>query len=388
MTEAASRIALAAVAVSLLLSACGGADKVKPAKLTDIAETSALSSVSATVAWTSKVGENTERNALRLSPYVTEKSVFAVDTEGKLSSYNRQTGETEWTVELDRNITAGVNGDDKNIYVASGNGEVFAISQAIGGTLWTSNVSSEVIAAPVAGSDFIVVRSIDGKVYALEKSSGARRWIYSYAVPALSLHGNSRPLVAADGVLVGLDNGNLVALRALDGRVFWQVPLGDRNGRSEVENLNDLDADLQIFDPHIYAVNYQGNLAQIDAAQGRPLWSSEVSSVTGLTVTEEVVVVTDEFDTLRAFNRTDGEVVWTQDLLSNRRLTRPVSIGLDLFAVGDFEGVLHIVSITDGTIVARLRTGVGAITTAPVRLDGNIYVQGKNGKLASIALSR
>lgn len=265
---------------------------------------------------------------------------------------------------------------------------MFAISQAIGGTLWTSNVSSEVIAAPVAGSDFIVVRSIDGKVYALEKSSGARRWIYSYAVPALSLHGNSRPLVAADGVLVGLDNGNLVALRALDGRVFWQVPLGDRNGRSEVENLNDLDADLQIFDPHIYAVNYQGNLAQIDAAQGRPLWSSEVSSVTGLTVTEEVVVVTDEFDTLRAFNRTDGEVVWTQDLLSNRRLTRPVSIGLDLFAVGDFEGVLHIVSITDGTIVARLRTGVGAITAAPVRLDGNIYVQGKNGKLASIALSR
>ena len=158
-------------------------------------------------------------------------------------------------------------------------------------------------------------------------------------------------MVAADGVLVGLDNGNLVALRALDGRVFWQVPLGDRNGRSEVENLNDLDADLQIFDPHIYAVNYQGNLAQIDAAQGRPLWSSEVSSVTGLTVTEEVVVVTDEFDTLRAFNRTDGEVVWTQDLLSNRRLTRPVSIGLDLFAVGDFEGVLHIVSITDLSLI-------------------------------------
>lgn len=389
MTRAAGKIAVAAVlaSASLLLSACGDAPKARPAALTDIAETQAATSLAATVEWTANVGANTERDALRLSPYVSEKSVFAVDTEGKLTSYSRQTGATEWTVELNRNITSGVSGDDKNIYLASGNGEVFAISQAIGGTLWTSNVSSEVIAAPVAGPDFVVVRSIDGKVYALEKSTGERRWIYSYTVPALSIHGNGRPTVAADGVLVGLDNGNLVALRAVDGRVFWQVPLGDRNGRSEVENLNDLDAEVKIFEPFIYAVNYQGNVAQIDAGQGRTVWSRDVSSVAGLTVTDEMVVVTDEFDTLRAFNRSDGEALWTLDLLSNRRLTGPVAIDPDVIAVGDLQGILHMVSTVDGSIIARLRTGVGAITAVPVLRDEKLYVQGRNGKIASITFT-
>jgi len=139
------------------------------------------------------------------------------------------------------------------------------------------------------------VRSIDGKVYALEKNSGARRWLYSYGVPPLSIHGNGRPTVVADG-----------ALRAADGRVFWEIELSGGDGRSEVEKLNDLDADVQVFEPYIYAVNYQGNVAQIDAAEGSAVWSSEVSSVAGLAVSDSLVIVTDEFDAIRAFNRADG----------------------------------------------------------------------------------
>lgn len=372
-----------AAAVLLHMAGCGGPPRAKPTALDSIESTR-----TASVSWTAKAGKVSKRDAVKLSPYVTEDAVFAVDTEGRLTSFNAESGEVNWAVELGRNITSGVSGDDENIYVASGNGEVFAISQSIGGTLWTSNVSSEVIAAPVAGIDYVVVRSIDGKVYALEKNTGERRWIYTYNVPALSIHGNGRPMVVADGVLVGLDNGRLVALRAADGRVFWEVELGDSAGRSEVEKLSDLDADVQIYEPYIYAVNYQGNVAQIDAAQGRAVWSSEVSSVAGIAVSEQLVVVTDEFDAVSAFDRISGDLLWTQDSMANRRLTGPVITESGVVVVGDIQGFLHLLSTEDGSIIGRLKTNVGAIAGRPVLRDTDLYIQGRSGRVAAVSIAQ
>lgn len=388
MTAAFTRLAaktavtLSTATLLLQLAACGGPPRAKPSPLSSISSTQ-----SASVAWSVDAGESSKRDAVKLSPFVAEALVFAVDAEGKLSAFNRDTGITEWTVELNRRITSGVSGDEDNLYVASGNGEVFAISQSIGGIIWTSDVSSEVIAAPVAGPDYVVVRSIDGKVYALEKNTGERRWIYTYSVPALSIHGNGRPTVVADGVLVGLDNGKLVALRASDGRVFWEVTLGDNSGRSEVEKLSDLDADVQIYEPYIYAVNYQGNVAQLEAGAGSAVWSSEVSSVAGLAVTDQLVVVTDEFDAVRAFDRVTGKPLWVQESMANRRLTGPIATESGNVAVGDVQGFLHFLSAEDGEIIGRLQSGVGAIAGRPVLRDANIYLQGRSGKVAAITIA-
>ncbi len=366
---------------ALAASACSNAPKVVPAELQSVQVLEPAS-----VLWSKGAGDSSERDAVKLSPFVTTDSLYAVDSEGLLSAFDSKTGKANWTTKLNKNITAGVSGDNKNLFVATANGEVLAISQVHGGVLWTSAVSSEVIAAPVSGNDYVVVRSIDGKVYALEKSTGERRWVYSYSVPALSIHGNGRPLVVADGVLAGLDNGKLVALRAVDGQVFWEVTLGDSSGRSEVEKLNDLDADIQIFEPYIYAVNYQGKLVQIDASQGRAVWSKDLSSVAGLAVTADQVFVTDEFDTVWAFRRTDGEVLWKQDSLTNRRLTVPVVSDSGSVVVGDLEGYLHILSAESGSIVGRVKSGVGAIAGRPVLRDGVLFVQGRSGEVAAIQL--
>jgi len=384
MTAIIAKPAVTLFAAIALIHTLGcGPTRAKPASLNSIDETR-----SASLLWSKDAGSSVSRDAVMLSPFVTDKFVYAVDGEGRLTSFDIETGSAGWSVELEKTITSGVSGDDDNLYVASGNGDVYAISQLHGGTLWTSTVSSEVIAAPVAGPDYVVVRSIDGKVYALEKSSGERRWIYTYSVPALSIHGNGRPTVVEDGVLVGLDNGNLVALRGADGRVFWEIPLGNSGGRSEVENLNDLDADVQVFEPYIYAVNYQGSVAQVDATEGSAVWSSEVSSVAGLAVSEAQVIVTDEFDTVWAFNREDGETLWKQDTLDNRRLTGPVITDSGVIAVGDVQGYLHLLSAENGEIVGRLRTGVGAIAGRPVVREDSVFVQGRDGRIAAVDLSQ
>lgn len=383
MTQALLRTSTLTLAIcAFAVTACNSRGlKPKPDALVSIESIQA-----ATVRWSANAGDSSERDAVKLSPYVNDDFLFSVDVTGKVSAFSVESGDRKWSTELNKDVTAGVNGDDKNLYLATANGEVFAISQSHGGTLWSSMVSSEVIAAPVAGRDYVVVRSIDGKVYALEKSTGERRWIYNYNVPALSVHGNGRPLVIEDGVLVGLDNGNLVALQDSTGRVVWEVSLGGDTGRSEIENLNDLDADIQIIKPYVYAVNYQGSLAQIDPRQGQTTWSTDVSSIAGLTATQTLVFVTDEFDTVHAFQRSDGKLLWKQEGLSNRKLTGPVVYKTGTVIVGDLEGFLHILSIEDGSIIGRVKTGIGEIASRPVLLDDTVFVQGRSGRIAAVQL--
>ncbi len=369
------------LAAALLISACSSVKKVEPDRLRPIE-----ASRDASVAWSAKAGAGSKRSVVKFAPFVSDQAVFAVNAEGGVAAFDRQTGASLWKTQLAAELTAGVSGDDRYLYVGSGNGDVYCLDQDNGSLIWKTTVSSEVISAPAAGPDYVVVRSIDGRVYALEKSNGKRRWLYTYSVPALSLHGNGRPLVVPDGVLVGLDNGKLVALRARDGRVFWETKLADRSGRSEVDKLSDLDADPVVFGSSIYAVNYQGAVAEISPADGRATWTSKVSSSAGLAVSESIVVVSDEFGTVWAFDRADGSVVWKQEDLSNRNLTAPVITGQGDVMVADLEGYLHILSGEDGLMIGRVKAASKEITARPVMRDGVLYTLDRSGTLSAIEL--
>jgi outer membrane protein assembly factor BamB len=61
-------------------------------------------------------------------------------------------------------------------------------------------------------------------------------------------------------------------------------------------------------------------------------------------------------------------------------LTAPVSSG-DSLVVGDYEGYVHWLSKTDGSVQARVSTDGERITNAPVVADGRVYVQTDGGKL-------
>ncbi|OED42296.1 outer membrane protein assembly factor BamB [Chromatiales bacterium (ex Bugula neritina AB1)] len=363
------------------LTACGSVGPIKPDPLPEFER-----SASATLKWSEDVGDGPGREAVRFTPFVSGQRVFAADASGSVVALSKDNGTRLWTVELKKQLTAGIGGDSEYLYTASANGEVFCMLQSDGSILWRAQVSSEVIATPVAGSDYVVVRSIDGKVYALDKGSGSRRWLYTYNVPALSLHGNGKPLVVPNGVIVGLDNGQLVALRGDNGRVIWESALTRDDGRSEIDRLTDLDAAPQVGGSYVYAVNYQGVVAQIEPARGQSLWTTKVSSSAGLAVADNLLVVTDEFDTVWGLRVADGTVAWKQELLSYRRLTAPAISADGVIVIGDYQGYLHLLSSEDGGIIGRLRAGSGQITNQPEIRDGIAYVQGRSGKVSAIKL--
>jgi len=137
----------------------------------------------------------------------------------------------------------------------------------------------------VAGFEAAVVRSADGRVVVLELDDGSERWIQSETPPALTLNGYSRPLLVSGGLLMGLDDGRVVALELATGRLIWETVLSVPSGRSEIERLVDIDADIAIDNEGIYVANYQGRAARLEPARGQIVWSSAMSAGAGIALT-------------------------------------------------------------------------------------------------------
>ena len=78
-------------------------------------------------------------------------------------------------------------------------------------------------------------------------------------------------------------------------------------------------------------------------------------------------------------------LLWSQTALARRSLTGPAVHG-DYAVVGDFDGYLHWMRLTDGEMAARARAGRKPIKGQPVVADGILLVQNTGGELTAFRL--
>ena len=249
-------------------------------------------------------------------------------------------------------------------------------------------VSSEVISPPVIENGVVVVRANDGHVIGLNAKDGSRMWVYDHAtVPILSLRGNSAPL-AADGVIYnGEDNGRVVALRANDGGVLWEQTISSGEGRTELERLQDADGKVVASAGVIYAAGYRGQVAALIAQSGRPLWTHELSSYTGVALSASQLYVADADSKIHALDLHSGSSEWKQDGLQYRWVSEPAVQG-DTVVVGDFDGFVHWLAIGDGKFVARTRLSKEPIHAAPVVVGDMVYVEDNDGEIGAYRVGK
>src|SRR5690606_24165456 len=91
----------------------------------------------------------------------------------------------------------------------------------------------------------------------------------------------------------------------------------------------------------------------------------------------------DQNSVVSAFALDSGSNVWTQSALKNRKLTAPAAMG-NTIAVGDLDGYVHFLSSSDGSLLARLSVGGGAIVSPLQATPSGVLVQNGNGNLVLI----
>lgn len=77
-------------------------------------------------------------------------------------------------------------------------------------------------------------------------------------------------------------------------------------------------------------------------------------------------------------DRRNGLELWSNSELVNRTLTSP-EVYKDYLVVGDFEGYLHFIDRSTGSIVGRIQVDSSGLFSQPLVVDDKIYVQGRSG---------
>lgn len=352
-------------------------DDILPNPLVEIETLAKITKV-----WSKNIGKGYAESYSNLSPAYAEGSLYIADYSGLLACLDANNGGIIWKIYTDIVITGGPGVGSTLVLVGSGEGDVLAYDRETGEAMWHSKVSSEILAAPQEANSIVVVRTIDGKVVGLNASDGNRIWIYDRTVPALTLRGNSYPVITGDIVIVGSDGGYISALELQSGKLLWETNVALSTGRSQLERMIDIDSEPIIIGNNIYVATFQGRIASIDLESGQINWAREISTYTGLTSDGDNIYITDDRSYVWALDRLTGDLLWKQEDLYARMVTRPVVIG-NLVIVGDFEGYLHWLAKDSGLFQARTRLSKDTIKVSPVALDDIIYAYSRNGTLSA-----
>lgn len=376
--------AATAVLVALLVSACATEPVVPPTELVSIKTESKLERL-----WSRKLGKSEKG---RFEPLALNGVVYAASRTGEVIAIDQASGKQKWARQLSVTLSSGIGGLDDRLFVSTNDGQILALSASDGELLWEVQASSEVLTPVSSGYGKVIVRSADGRLLSLDPATGEEQWSVTYTPPALTINGYSRPLLLDGGILVGLDDGRLLALKSDSGNVLWESVINVASGRSEVERLADIDGSIRVDETAIYAVSYQGKLARIEPAKGQIVWSVPMSSTAGLAISTTAVFVVGDDDEIHAFDKASGQLLWKQESLKHRRLTAPTALGENQVLVGDLEGYVHVLDATDGRLLGRSRVAKKSIFSEIIlsenTVDGSveraIVVQSADGNVAQL----
>ncbi len=356
-------------AVTTALSGCslfGGA--TIPA-LPDFTSTGTLKTL-----WQSSVSSSDDQVFV---PSLAAGMIYAAAKNGEISAFDAATGQQRWRIDAGQKLSGGVGSGDNIVLVGTAKGSLLAFDSK-GKSLWKSELAGEIVSPSTVEGSVVVARTSDGRLYGLDAADGKRKWVYQRAAPPLTLRTPVGQAVSRGGLFAGFPGGKLVALDMATGGIGWEATVAQARGTTELDRVADVSSTPLVDADRVCAVAYQGKLACFDLQNGNVLWSQDVSSSTGLVADDKNIYLSDDRGTVLAYDKKSGANVWKNTKLNGRRLSAPAVAGTKIL-VGDVEGYLHALSVTDGAMLARVATDGSAISAAPFATADAVIVQTRRG---------
>ncbi|HEU5251338.1 MAG TPA: PQQ-binding-like beta-propeller repeat protein [Thermoanaerobaculia bacterium] len=172
--------------------------------------------------WTFSTGATNEGFLLTASPAVASRRVFFGGLDGILYALEAASGRLIWKKPLGGRISAGVAVGDGSIYAGTSGSRLYRVlpeTGEIGASIETEGSPNGRLA--VAGGcvlSFLGNRELACFTPALDRALWTRTGAHPWS--------SSRPYVARGVALAGNEEGELVALRLIDGEAVWSEMVG------------------------------------------------------------------------------------------------------------------------------------------------------------------
>ena len=341
-------------------------DKPQPAALQSVS-----GAVSAKQVWSTRVGAINFPMELQ----VVGNMVFISGSDGTVAAIDGRTGADVWRTNAGAPVVTGVGSDGKTAAVVTQANDVVAFVD--GREAWRQKLGAQAYTAPLVAGGRVFVLAGDRSVSAFDGVTGRKLWSQQRPNEPLVLRQSGVIMAVGDTLVVGF-SGRLAGLNPLSGVVRWEAPIASPRGVNDIERLVDLVGRVSRNGEVICARAFQASVGCVNAARGTLVWTKPANGAQGLHGDDRRVYGAESDGSVHAWRLTDGERAWTTDALRYRSLTAPLVVGRSV-AVGDFAGLVHLLSREDGSMFNRLTTDGSPIAAAPVLVGNTLVAVTRNG---------
>jgi len=274
------------------------------------------------IQWEADIGEGSwKRNRMISSPVIANGRLFAMDSEGRVTALDAETGRRVWRVDTVPDIEEGgsfLGGglaiERNRLFVSAGYADVLALSTKNGGQIWRTDVEAPIRAAPVVNGGRVFVSTVENQLIALAASDGRRLWSYSGISQMTILLGGSAPAVDGGVVIAAFTSGEIVALRADNGATLWTDTAVAVRRTEAAASLTDIAARPVIDRGRIYIVGHTGILVAIDLRTGQRLWDVPVPGTNTPWIAGDFLYAVSLDAEVVAIDVRTGQLLWVTQL--------------------------------------------------------------------------
>ena len=165
------------------------------------------------------------------TPIIAAGRIYTMDASSNISAFDIKTGEQFWRTQLtpdeedDDHMGGGIAFEDGKVFVTTGFAQVIALNASSGKVIWRTTLPGPMRSAPTVRSGRVFAMTVDSRLYALNGTTGDEIWNYIGIAEIASLLGGASPAVDNGVVVAPFPSGELVALKAENGRVLWTEAL-------------------------------------------------------------------------------------------------------------------------------------------------------------------
>jgi outer membrane protein assembly factor BamB len=264
---------------------------------------------------------------------------------GQIVAYDLEHGSQLWIADAATNLQPAAG--DGLLFITTPDG-IVALQQTDGTERWRLPMTAAAIPVPLVWDNgWLIAATESGQILALRAADGRTVWTRDLGAP---LH--ARPALAADRVYLPVANGRVVALNVVDGAVLWERRLGDMP--NEILALADR-LYVGSDDKYFYCISDKGVV----------LWRFR----TGAAIVEKPVFddrrvyFVSRDNILRGMNRRSGSQDWRHSLPFRVR-NGPVVVGSVVGVGGITQPTLHTFQVLNGQPSTDI-TAPAAIVAAP-----------------------
>ncbi len=259
------------------------------------------------------------------------------------------------TDEKNLHLRPAVVGD--RVFVVSADGTLEARELATGSRIWQQEIGHSIAAGVAADNNLVVVGSENGLLMAFSAVDGSVGWTYQASTEVLT------PPTIVDGLVIARAiDGQITALNARSGQPVWKQYIGvaDLSIRGNARGV--------YLDGAILYTNDRGRMVILSVADGKPVVSTPLVMGKGMTMVEQisdllatpvvrngVLFVSAYRQKTLALNLRDGSLLWKS----------PYSTASDLFADDNF-----VYLIDKNSLISALDMRTGKLAWTQKTLEG------------------